>query len=99
MKKILFAGAIMVMCHAGSVAADETYSNKRTAVVSGHGDILPEGVTVSLLKWDGMSGESVATDTVRNGRFRLELPVTDGFTMGSISFDSSYQIECSTSTV
>lgn len=80
----------MIMCHAESFAADEIYSNIRTAVVSGHGEVLPEGVAVTLLKWDGMSGESVATDTVRNGQFRLEVPVNDVFTIGSISFDSSY---------
>ena len=90
MRKILFAGAVMIMCHAESFAADEIYSNIRTAVVSGHGEVLPEGVAVTLLKWDGMSGESVATDTVRNGQFRLEVPVNDVFTIGSISFDSSY---------
>ena len=87
MKKILYAIAIIVMCNAGTCSAEVKDSNIGIAVVSGHGDILPEEVTVRLLKFEDGHYDFVATDTIENGQFRFEMPVGDGLTIGALMFD------------
>lgn len=64
-----------------------TVANNGVAVIKGHGKALPEGVRVRLVKWEDGHGDFVATDTIANGQFRLELPVREGFTICSLIFD------------
>ena len=40
----------MVMFNAWTCSAEENDANKGIAVVAGHGDVLPEGVRVRLVK-------------------------------------------------
>lgn len=80
--------AITMMCYAVVSATEVTEINNGFAVITGHGEVLPDGVTVKLIRWEEGSGEIVATDTIENGQFRLETPVGEGLTIGSISFDS-----------
>lgn len=87
LKNILLAGAVMVMCSSGTCSAEVTDSNKGIAVVSGQGDVLPEGVRVRVILWEDGHGDFAATDTVTNGQFRLEVPIGEGMTSGSIIFD------------
>lgn len=87
MKKIFLAAAVMMMCHAGACSAEVTDSYKGIAVVSGHGDVLPEGVRVRLLKLEDGHYDFVATDTIANGQFKLDLPVEEGLTIAVIMFD------------
>ena len=76
------------MCYAVSVSAEVAHSNEGIAVVSGRGEVLKDGLQVSLMKWSGDTGETVATDTVRNGKFSLAVPVGEGLTIASISLYS-----------
>lgn len=64
-----------------------TVANNDVAVVKGHGKALPEGVRVRLIKWEDGHSDFVATDTIANGQFRLELPVKEGFAICSLIFD------------
>ena len=63
MKKILLIVIVMAMCFAALFAAEENDAIKGNAVVTGHGDVLPEGVRVRLVKWEDGHGDYVATDT------------------------------------
>lgn len=87
MKKILLAASVMVMFFVAIFATEENDANNGNAVVTGRGDALPEGVRVRLVKWEDGHSEYVATDTIANGQFRLELPVQDGLTICSLMFD------------
>ena len=66
----------------------ETEANNSVAVITGHGDVLPEGVVVRFIRIEGGAGDSyVTTDTIANGQFRLEVPTGEGMTVGSLLFD------------
>ncbi len=65
----------------------ESDTNKNLAVISGHGDALPEGYVVRLVKWEDRHGEYIATDTIANNQFRFELPVGKGLSEYSLMFD------------
>ena len=66
----------------------ETDANNVTALITGHGDILPEGVVVRFVRIEGGAGDDyIITDTIANGQFRLEVPTGEGMTVGSLLFD------------
>ena len=66
----------------------EAEANNSVAVITGHGDVLPEGVVVRFIRIEGGAGDSyVTTDTIANGQFRLEVPTGEGMTVGSLLFD------------
>lgn len=65
------------------VQETETDANNRIAVITGHGDILPE-VVVRFVRIEGETGgEYMITDTIANGQFRLEVSVGDDMTAQS----------------
>lgn len=78
----------------GVVAANKSFSaevndiNVGTAVISCHGEALPDEYVVRLFKIedDGLA-HVVATDTIANGQFRFEIPVEDGLSVYSFMFD------------
>lgn len=39
------------------------------------------------MRWKDGQGEFIATDTIANGQFRLEVPVEEGMMKGSLIFD------------
>ncbi len=57
------------------------------AVITGHGQALPDEYVVRLCKWEDRHGEYVATDTIANGQFRFEIPVGEGLSIYSLIFD------------
>ncbi len=61
--------------------------NNRTAVITGHGPALPEEYVVRLGKIENRVGSFVATDTIKNGQFRFEIPVEDGMSVYSFMVD------------
>lgn len=91
MRKILFAGVAMLMCTASAQDVKEWNPVEEKvdgiAVVSGSGEALPEGVRVRLIRWKDGQGNYVATDSIANGQFRLEVPVEEGLTVGALMFD------------
>lgn len=72
-----------------SFAVEVNDTNAGIAVISGHGEVLPDEYAVGLYKWVDGYGETVATDTIVDGKFRLEVPVEEGFTIGSLFITSS----------
>ena len=95
MKKILFAGVAMMMYTASAQDIKECTHNEEKAaaadngiaIVTGRGDVLPEGVMVRFIQWKEGVGDYIATDTIENGQFRFEIPVEDGLTVGALMFD------------
>ena len=70
------------------VQETETAANNGVAVITGHGEALPEDVVVRFVRIEGGTGdEYIITDTIANGRFRLEVPTGEGMTVGSLLFD------------
>ncbi len=65
----------------------DTVANKGIAVISGHGEALPEDVVVRLYKWEDRHSELVATDTIGNGSFRFEIPLKEDMAVCSLIFD------------
>ncbi|MDE6379580.1 MAG: TlpA family protein disulfide reductase [Muribaculaceae bacterium] len=66
----------------------ETEANNGLAVITGHGNILPEGIVVRFVRIEGGAGDVyIITDTIANGQFRLEVATGDGMTVGSLLFD------------
>lgn len=91
--KIAFYIFLVYIC--GIVSANQSFAteindtNDGIAVISGHGEVLPDKYAVGLYKWVDGYGEIVATDTIVDGKFRLEVPVGEGFTIGSLFVTSS----------
>lgn len=72
----------------GPAQETETEANNGVAVITGHGDVLPEGVVVRFVRIEGGAGDVyIITDTIANGQFRLEVPTGEGMTVGSLLFD------------
>lgn len=70
------------------VQETESDAHNGIAVITGHGDVLPEGVVVRFVRIEGGTGDVyVITDTIANGQFRLEVPTGEGMTVGSLLFD------------
>ncbi len=61
--------------------------NNRTAVITCHGPALPEEYVVRLSKIENSLGTFVATDTIKNGQFRFEIPVEEGLSVYSFMVD------------
>lgn len=72
----------------GPTQETETEANNGVAVITGHGEVLPEGVVVRFVRIEGGTGDVyITTDTIENGQFRLEVPTGGGMTVGSLLFD------------
>lgn len=100
MKNHILGLLIILMCQActlSSIAQNAMKSNfvdenvsdtdKGIAVITGHGDALPEEYVVRLIKWEDGHSDYVATDTIANGQFRFEIPVGEGLSIYSLIFD------------
>ncbi|MDE6459210.1 MAG: hypothetical protein K2K52_00030, partial [Paramuribaculum sp.] len=49
-----------------------------TAIIEGVTNIIPDSTVITLFRFYGDAGMSVAKDTVTNGKFRLEYAMEDG---------------------
>lgn len=73
-----------------NLAQDKSHdAHNGKAVISGRGEALPDGYSVSLYVWDNEFGESIATDTIADGKFRIEVPVDEELIVGSIYVNNS----------
>lgn len=69
----------------GAVLAAATCCHAENAIITGHGDALPDSSEVILFHMLGQAGTSVAIDTVSGGSFRLVVPVDSGVMKTSLS--------------
>lgn len=53
-------------------------------VITGNVPAVPDSAVVMLFQIDGRSGESIAQDTVINGKFRLSAPLKEGVTKADL---------------
>ncbi|MDO4335497.1 MAG: TlpA disulfide reductase family protein [Bacteroidales bacterium] len=79
---------LLLMVQLAASAAESAEVNKGIAVITGHGEVLPDDYVVTFYPEDTKKEECLVSDTIANGRFRLEVPVGEGFTVGHLYFNT-----------
>ena len=64
-------------------------TGKGIAVITGQGKVLPDDYVVTFYPEDNEKKGSIVSDTIADGRFRLEVPVDEGLTTGVLHFNTS----------
>lgn len=84
MNKIIFSVLFLigVLCSPlkshGTVKTSQPDKDTPVTIIEGTTTIIPDSSAITLFKYYGNVGLSVATDTVINGKFRLEYQMEDG---------------------